>query len=93
MPFKTYTLNNGQRYSFAGSSSGPASGGQGGSIGSGSTAYPFPTDAQCTTAQPPQQLACPAMVRLPQHCVSSHSALVVQPSSRTCLPLLSAHHS
>jgi hypothetical protein len=25
--------------------------------------YPYPTDAACTTSQPPQQLPCPAMVR------------------------------
>lgn len=25
--------------------------------------YPYPTDAACTTPQPPQQLPCPAMVR------------------------------
>lgn len=38
------------------------------------TVYPFPTDAACTTAQPPELKPCPAMVRA---CDCSHSCAVV----------------
>lgn len=56
--YKRYQFNNNQHYSFA---TGAGSTGAGGAA-SAPQVYPFPTDAACTTPQPPQQLPCPAMV-------------------------------
>lgn len=81
--FKRYQLDNNQHYSYDIST---------GSIGRRLTgaAYPFPTDAPCSTAQPPKQLPCPAMVRalLIRLCLQAES-IFRDECQQDCLPRFS----
>ena len=86
--FKRYQFNKDQHYSFAGTTpQQPAA------------TYPYPTEAGCTTPQPPQQLPCPAMVSLGRHCWGQQTrcdnlhVLLPPNSAHTQLPSTRLHGS
>ena len=58
--FKRYQFNNNQHYSFATAGANAPQP----TTPPAQPSYPYPTDAACTTPQPPQQLPCPAMVSM-----------------------------